>query len=116
MDRETSPSMKHILRIWWEYLWRNIVFVIPGSFIVGFITGFIAAIIFDLIGIDEHIGKIVVGTICGLIGLGLSTIPFKMIIGKKIGNFRLVILEDSRTRQVKKYTKRKINIKKRVSG
>jgi hypothetical protein len=58
--------------------------------IVGFIIGFILGLILGIIGIEPN--KSIMLILGIIIGLAISTIPMKMILGKDFGEFRLVLL------------------------
>lgn len=88
---ELQITWKLAIKVWWSYAWRNLV-VIVVSFFAGMLVGAIAGGIMGALGIDLGTIKIVTSIMGFIIGLGLSIIPMKMILGKDFGDFRLVLL------------------------
>jgi hypothetical protein len=60
------------------------------------IVGFVAGIFLRLTGVSPEAMRLAAGLLGGVIGLGMSVVPFKFILGKDFGAFRLVLLAPSR--------------------
>ncbi|MDD5492596.1 MAG: hypothetical protein PHV60_07960 [bacterium] len=88
---ELQITWKNTFRIWWSYAWRNLI-AIAVAFVAGMIIGGITGGIMGFLGIDLRTIKIVTGTMGFIVGLGISIVPMKMILGKDFGEFRLVLL------------------------
>jgi ABC-type nitrate/sulfonate/bicarbonate transport system permease component len=91
---ELEITWKRAARIWWSYLWRKIIAII-GAVIIGAIIGGVLGFILGMLGTSTDIIKLIVQPIVILIGLGISIIPLKLILGKNFGEFRLVLMSTS---------------------
>ena len=89
---EITPEFSQLLRIWWAFVWRNILVSIVamlGGFCVGFVLGFIMG----AVGVPLIIIKIVCGSMGFVLGVAFSFFPVKMVVGKDFGDFRLVVVK-----------------------
>ncbi len=91
---ELEITWKRASRIWWSYLWRNIIAIIRAV-IIGAIIGGVLGFILGMLGTSTDISKLIVQPLGFLIGLGISIIPLKLILGKNFGEFRLVLMSTS---------------------
>ncbi len=91
---ELEITWKRAARIWWSYIWRNIIAII-GAFVIGAIVGGVLGFILGMLGASTDTIKLIVQPIGFLIGLGISIIPLKLILGKNFGEFRLVLISTS---------------------
>ncbi|MCJ8294649.1 MAG: hypothetical protein MJK15_09605 [Colwellia sp.] len=89
---ELEITWKRVIRIWWSFLWRNILAIL-GAVVIGALVGFIFGLILGAIGVPVETIKMIVQPIGFLIGLGISVIPLKMVLGKNFGEFRLVLIK-----------------------
>ena len=80
-------------RVWWSYLWRNL-FAIVAAMVIGGLIGAVLGFILGIAGVAQN--KIVMLTlpIGMIVGLGISIVPIKMILGKNFGEFRLVLVKN----------------------
>jgi hypothetical protein len=90
---ELEVTWKRAVKVWWSYLWRNIIALI-GAVIIGGVIGGIFGFILGMLGASEEIVQLVVAPIGFIIGIGISIVPIKMILGKDFGDFRLVLIEN----------------------
>lgn len=90
---EVEVTWNRVIRIWWSYAWRNLIAIII-SMIVGGVFGFVIGAIMGALGFSVDTIKLVVTPISFLIGLAISIVPMKMIIGKSFGSFRLVLVNN----------------------
>ncbi len=74
-------------------MWRNIVAII-AAVVAGAIMGVIIGFILGLLGASIQTVQLVTGTIGFGIGLVISIVPIKLILGKDFGEFRLVLLQN----------------------
>ena len=88
---ELEITWKRVVRIWWSFLWRNFLAIL-GAVIIGAIVGFIFGLILGSMGVSVKTITMIVRPIGFLIGLGISVIPLKMVLGKDFGEFRLVLI------------------------
>ncbi len=96
---EIEITWKRTLPIWWAYLWRNIIALVV-SIMAGSVAGFVIGFMFGLIGVSTDTIQVLCGILGGAIGLALSVVPMKMILGKKFGNYRLVLVSTDDTTAV----------------
>jgi len=79
------------LKVWWAFFWRSLIAMVVAS-IVGAIVGFFIGLVMGFLGAPPR-ALAFVAVITGMaIGLGLSVVPMKMILGKDFGRFRLVLI------------------------
>jgi hypothetical protein len=88
---ELEITCSRVIRVWWSYLWRNLIAILV-SMIVGFIVGFIIGFIMGAMGFSIMAIQLVTAPLGFVIGLAISIVPMKMILGKDFGEFRLVLL------------------------
>ncbi len=72
-------------------MWRNLIAVVV-AIILGAVAGFIIGGFLGILGVSVTTIKMITGPIGGLVGLALSVVPIKMILGKDFGKFRLVLV------------------------
>lgn len=91
---ELKITWKRAAKVWWSYFWRNILAII-GAIIIGGIVGGIFGFILGMLGASTETVQLIVAPIGFIIGIGISIVPIKMILGKDFGEFRLVLIENS---------------------
>lgn len=79
------------VRVWWSYLWRNLVAIL-GASILGFVIGFGFHFVIAMAGGDVDASRPFIVALNVAIGLAVSVIPVKMILNKDYGRFRLVLI------------------------
>lgn len=87
---EIEMTWKRTLPIWWAHLWRSIIAFV-ASIVAGGMVGFVIGFTLGMMGASNDTIKVVCGFFGGAIGLAFSVVPMKMILGKKYGNYRLVL-------------------------
>jgi ABC-type glycerol-3-phosphate transport system permease component len=88
---EMEITWARATRVWWSYLWRSLLMAV-GGFIGGAVVGGIIGFAMALAGASVTTIQFVTAPIGLLLGLGLSIIPVKLILGKNFGEFRLVLV------------------------
>ncbi|MBI5110122.1 MAG: hypothetical protein HZA62_15410 [Rhodocyclales bacterium] len=88
---EVEITWNKVIRVWWAYAWRNVIAIVVAA-IAGGIVGFILGLIMGAMGVGLSTIQYITAPLGGIIGLGLSVIPMKMILGKDFGQFRLVLV------------------------
>lgn len=91
---ELEITWSRALRIWWAFLWRNLIAIVGAVFLGALIGGILGAIM-GAAGASAHTIRTVTTLIGGIVGLGISVIPIKLILGRSYGEFRLVLLSTS---------------------
>lgn len=88
---ELKVTMGRVMVVWWAYFWRSVIamglaIVIAGAvaFIVGFMLGGM--------GVPSNIIYVAGQAIGLIVGMVMTVLPIKMILGKDYGKFRLVLL------------------------
>jgi hypothetical protein len=79
---ELEVTWKRAAKVWWAYLWRNII-----------------AIIVAMMGVSSQTIQFITAPIGMIIGLLISIVPVKMILVKDYGEFRLVLLQTNPAEQ-----------------
>ena len=88
---EIKPTFKITLRVWWSYLWRNLLMVV-AAMILGGIMGFALGFVLGALGVPIATIKMIVTPIGAILGLSLSLFPIYWILGKDFGTFRLILV------------------------
>jgi len=88
---ELEVTWSRAVQVWWSYLWRNLIAIVI-SMIIGGVIGFIIGFIMGAMGFSVKVIQFVTMPIGFVIGLAISVVPMKMILGKDFGEFRLVLL------------------------
>lgn len=91
---ELEVTWKRTTKIWWAYLWRNLLAIV-ASVAIGAIIGGIIGFILGTMGVSVETIKVVTMPIGFVIGLIISIIPLKMILNKDFGEFRLVLVKNT---------------------
>jgi hypothetical protein len=92
---ELQVTLPRVLRLWWAYLWRNLVVVLLAM-VMGGVAGAVIGIVLGMAGAPVQVIQIV-SAIAGMaIGLTCSILPMWWILGKNYGEFRLVLLATDR--------------------
>jgi ABC-type sugar transport system permease subunit len=92
---ELEATWERTVQVWWAYFWRNLVCVVV-AIVISVIVGYVTGIVLRLTGASPGVMRLAAGLLGGVIGLGMSIIPFKFILGKDFGAFRLVLLAPTR--------------------
>ncbi|MGO1233694.1 MAG: hypothetical protein ACTMHG_08240 [Marinobacter sp.] len=93
---ELEVTWKRAAKVWWSYLWRSIIAIIVAT-VLGGIVGFIIGFVLGAMGVSTQTIQFITAPIGMIIGLLISIVPIKMILGKDFGEFRLVLLQTSKT-------------------
>jgi len=93
---ELEVTWKRAAKVWWSYLWRSIIAIIVAM-VLGGIVGFIIGFVLGAMGVSTQTIQFITAPIGMIIGLLISIVPIRMILGKDFGEFRLVLLQASKT-------------------
>lgn len=88
---ELEVTWGRAARVWWAYMWRNLIAII-GVVLLGALIGGILGVIMAMAGASKETIQMVAAPIGWLLGLLISIVPMKMILGKDFGEFRLVLV------------------------
>lgn len=89
---ELEITWGRTIRVWWSLLWRNLIAIVL-AIILGAITGAIIGIVLGMMGVPLNTIRIICAPVGFVIGLAVSIVPLKMILGKDYGEFKLVLLK-----------------------
>ena len=90
---EMEPNWSRTIRVWWAYLWRNLIAIVVAMIIAG-VVGFIMGIVLGAMGVPTNVIQMVATPVGGVIGILISIVPMKLILRKNFGEFRLVMLRN----------------------
>ena len=88
---ELEITWGRAVRVWWPYLWRNIIAIVV-SMLIGMVVRAVIGGILGAMDFSIRTIQIVVAPISFVMGLAISIVPLRMILGKDFGDFRLVLL------------------------
>jgi len=95
---ELEITWERVVRIWWSYVWRNLLAVI-AAMVMGGILGAFLGFVMGRMGVPRQVILFVTAPIGFVIGLLVSVVPMKLILGKDFGEFRLVLLSNDSAAQ-----------------
>jgi outer membrane lipoprotein SlyB len=96
---EIEITWGKVVRVWWAYAWRSFIAVFCGA-IGGALVGGVLGFAMGAFGVSLTAIQLIVASIGFLIGLALSVVPMKLILGKDFGEFRLVLVSKGPSPQV----------------
>lgn len=96
---ELEVTWGRTIKVWWSYAWRNLIAIIV-SMILGGIAGFIIGFIMTAFGAAEETMKTTATIVGFIIGVAVSIVPMKMILGMNFGEFRLVLLRNENKKDI----------------
>jgi ABC-type uncharacterized transport system permease subunit len=95
---EIEITWANAIRVWWAYFWRNLIAIIV-AIVAGGIVGAILGFVMGMLGVPVRTIQFITGPIGAVIGIALSVVPMKLILGKDFGTFRLVLISNAPTPQ-----------------
>jgi hypothetical protein len=96
---ELEITWSRVIRIWWSFFWRNLICIVV-TMLIGMVFGFIVGFIMGAMGFPPRVIMFVTGPIGLVMGLAISVVPLKLILGEDYGEFRLVLLAKQEQPQV----------------
>ena len=90
---ELEVTWGRATRVWWAYLWRNLIAIVLAS-ILGVILGAVLGFVLGAAGVAPGVIGRFTFLIGAVVGIGVSVVPIRLILGKDFGEFRLVLLSD----------------------
>jgi hypothetical protein len=88
---ELEVTWGRATRVWFAYFWRNLL-ALGGGLILGGLLGFVLGMLWQAAGVPPEMGQKVSMLVGAVVGLAVSIIPIRLILGKDFGEFRLVLL------------------------
>jgi hypothetical protein len=85
---ELEITWNRVIRIWWAYCWRGVLF----SFIAGFLVGMVIGFIMGAAGFSPRAVSFVTGPVGFVLGIAISIRVMMTILKKNFGEFRLALL------------------------
>jgi uncharacterized protein YacL len=90
---ELEITWNRAVKVWWSIFWRYIIAMMAAMVIAG-IIGVVIGFVFSALGAPTIMGEIIAFPVSVILALLASIVPFKMILGKDYGEFRLVLLQN----------------------
>lgn len=84
---ELEVTWKRAILVWWSYFWRYLLFTFLCS-----IAGIVVLVCLSIAGVKDPRVVWVLSIFGVVLGPITAILPFKMILGKDFGKFRLVLL------------------------
>jgi ABC-type multidrug transport system permease subunit len=86
---EVEVKWIHAIQVWWSWLWRTMVIVLPLSLLVGIIAGFIMS----ALSIDIQENTFFIQIVGGSIGIYFSVSVMKKILNKSFNGYRIALVK-----------------------
>jgi ABC-type uncharacterized transport system permease subunit len=86
--KELELTWPRVLRVWWLFMWRAVL----GGFVFGGIAGFVLGFFGALAGMTMETIQLFSGALGLLIGIGWAIMVVRMALGKRYGDFRIVLV------------------------
>lgn len=86
--KEIDLDWKVALRVWWSYTWRCLVIILPATFVVGGIIGFVVGAMGGQIE-ENALWLQVMG---GVISMVLSFMILRDVLAKRYKHFRIAVI------------------------
>ena len=91
---ELEATWNRAIRVWWSLAWRSIIAAIVAM-VFGGVVGFIVGVVGAILQLPIQAIQSVAAVLGIVIGLPISVVPIKLILGKDYGEFRLVLLSNA---------------------
>ena len=88
---ELEVTWRRVVRVWWAYFWRNLIAIVAAA-VLGGILGAVIGAVMGALGMSITVIQSFSGLIGAALGIALSVVPMKLILGKDFGDFRLVLV------------------------
>ena len=92
--KELEVTWDRTIKVWWSFVWRNLIATLVAMLIGAIFRG-VMGVILGAFGVPIRTIQIIVMPIGFIIGLAISIVPLKLILGKNFGEFRLVLVENN---------------------
>ncbi len=86
---EVEVKWIHAIQVWWSWLWRTMVIVLPLSLLVGGVAGFIMGVL--SINVQEN--AFFLQIVGGCIGIYFSVSVMKKILSKSFNGYRIALVK-----------------------
>jgi hypothetical protein len=93
---ELQITWGRTFRVWWAFLWRNLIATVVAM-VMAMVFGFVVGVVGTLLGLPLEAITAIAFPIGFLIGLAITIIPLRLILGKDFGEFRLVLVANQGT-------------------
>ena len=86
---EVEVKWIHAIQVWWSWLWRTMVLVLPISFLIGIVAG----IIMVALDIDIQANTMFLQLVGGCVGIYFSIRVMKKILSKPFNGYRIALIK-----------------------
>ncbi len=87
--QELEITSDKVLKVWWSWLWRTMLFALIAGFVLGLVVGIFGA----FAGYDAEQLDVLVTLLGFLIGLYVSYAVFARTLNKRFGSFRIALVK-----------------------
>ena len=91
---ELEVTWGRTLHVWWAHLWRNLIAMVVGA-LLGAAAGAGLGFVLGVAGVAPDVIRRLSFVIGLALGLVVSIVPIRMVLGKDFGEFRLVLLANT---------------------
>ncbi|AOY00240.1 hypothetical protein [Jeongeupia sp. USM3] len=92
---ELEMTWHRVIRVWWAYFWRALVLTMTASALFGIVAGIVIATVLSKAGASTEIPQLVLASIASVVGLALSLLTMKFVLGCNFGEFRIALVSNS---------------------
>jgi ABC-type multidrug transport system permease subunit len=86
---EVEVKWIHAIQVWWSWLWRTMIIVLPLSLLAGMVAGFIMS----ALSIDIQENAFFLQMMGGSIGVYFSVSVMKKILSKTFNGYRIALVK-----------------------
>ena len=88
---ELQTTWRITVRVWWAYIWRWLLTTIV-MLILSFGVGALLQSVTRLLSLPAELMTSVGRVVGWMLGLSATIVPFRFILGKRYGGFRLIVV------------------------
>ena len=88
---ELEVTWGRAVRVWWAYMWRNLLAIV-ATIAAGGAAGFLIGFVMGAAGVPIKTIQVASTVVGAILGLAISVVPVKLILGRDFGEFRVVLL------------------------
>ena len=88
---ELEITWNRAIKVWLSLLWRNAIAII-AAILIGALVGGIVGGVLGAAGVSIENIQVISSILGFILGLAISIVPVKLVLGKDFGEFRLVLL------------------------
>jgi ABC-type multidrug transport system permease subunit len=86
---EIEVKWIHAVQVWWSWLWRTMIIVLPVSFLVGMLAGVMMA----ALNLDVQKNAFLIQIVGAFIGIYFSISVMRKILNKSFNGYRIALIK-----------------------